>query len=255
MRFLAVAAHPDDIEFNAGGTLVQLVRRGWAGSFLVCTDGSKGTKTPEQAIALKERRRQEQQAAAELLGVTDVHFLDFVDGELTSDLTLRKAIVEVIRRVRPTVVLSWDPMSRWIGDYGLNHPDHVAAGEATSYAVYPSARDNLMFPDLYATGLEGFNTQELWLWASNTPNLMVDVRAEFDKKVESLGAHGSQTDPRQVRQRLARMRTHLVRDYDNPLTREHAAHPEFLEAFRRVPLEPIGDLTQWLRAVWSQLPD
>lgn len=255
MKFLAVAAHPDDIEFNAGGTLAQLIQAGWSGAYLVCTDGAKGTKDLAMAPHLKDHRRGEQRVAAKILGVSTVAFLDFVDGELVQDLALRKGIVETIRRVQPDIVLTWDSMSRWIGDYVLNHPDHLAVGEATGYAVYPSARDDLMFPDLLASGLAGWKTAELWLWATNQPNLMVDVERTFALKIDSLGAHASQADPVKVRARMARTRARLVRDFDNTVTQSHQDHPEYIEEFRRVPLDPIGPLNQWLPRTWSQLAD
>src|SRR5882762_2927670 len=122
---LAIAAHADDVEFGAGGTLAKWAAAGCVVHHLVCTDGSKGTWNPLADVpALVVARRAEQREAARRLGATgEVVFLGAVDGELTSDLAMRGRVAEVIRRLRPEVVLGHDPWKR----YRL-HPDHRHAG-------------------------------------------------------------------------------------------------------------------------------
>jgi len=142
-RVLAIGAHPDDVEFGCGGTLAKWSARGAHIELAVLTDGSKGTWDPEaDLIALVEARRTELRAAASELGITEIHSLDFVDGELESGPTERGAVCEVIRLVRPDVVLAHDPWKR----YRL-HPDHFHAGRLSVDAIV-AARDPHFFPAL-----------------------------------------------------------------------------------------------------------
>ena len=134
-RALVVAAHPDDADFAAAGTLAGWVAAGVEVTLLLCTRGEQGgfDDTPrDQVPAIRER---EQQAAAAELGVTDVRFLDgWSDGWLEPSWELQRAIVEVIRRVRPQRVLTQSPQ-RLYQRLQASHPDHLAAGEATVRAV------------------------------------------------------------------------------------------------------------------------
>lgn len=242
MKFLAVGAHPDDIESNAGGILTRLKHLGHEVGYVICTDGSKGSTIMEDGQHLKGTRQREQQGAGAVIGVDKFFFFDFVDGELEAGLKLRFEIVKAIREFQPDVVLSWDPSSYWLGDFAMNHPDHMAVGRETAYAVYPSARDNLMFPELYRQGLPGFKTRELWMFGSNHPNFFIDVHAEFGTKIEALGRHASQVAPDTFVQGMHVKNAWLCRDFVNSVTADLREHPEYIEAFRRVALDPIADL-------------
>lgn len=232
--FLAVGAHPDDIEAGAGGVIAMLVEQGWRGTYLVCTDGAKGARDPQGAVDLAARRAAEQKEAATRLGVPDVIHLSHVDGELVSDLELRGEIVRVIRDVRPSVVFAWDPESYWIGDMVMNHTDHMVAGEATCYAVYPAALNVMTFPEQLIEGRKPHRVDELWLFGTNRPNVFVDVASHQERKAYAQAAHVSQlagyfTDEEN---RLAAQ--WLVRDYDNPVVRQRTEEPELIESFRRI---------------------
>src|SRR5437870_5817051 len=129
-RVLVVGAHPDDPEFACGATSALWAAEGKEIYYLVCTRGHKGTSdrdmTTERLIDLRER---EQRAAAAVIGVHQVDFLDFTDGELAPTLEFRRAIVEVIRRVRPDIIFTHDPTTYYSENY-INHPDHRAVGTA-----------------------------------------------------------------------------------------------------------------------------
>lgn len=232
--FLAVGAHPDDIEEGAGGVIAMLVEQGWGGTFLVCTDGAKGARDPEGAIDLAARRAGEQKEAAARLGVKEVIHLAHVDGELVSDLELRGEIVRVIRDVRPSVVFAWDPESYWIGDMVMNHTDHMVAGEATCYAVYPAALNVMTFPEQLTGGRKPHRVDELWLFGTNRPNVFVDVATHQQQKAQAQAAHVSQLAGyfSDEERRLAAQ--WLVREYDNPVIRQRAEAPELIESFRRI---------------------
>lgn len=191
-RALVVAAHPDDPDFGAGGTAALWARDGWEFYYLVCTDGSKGTSdpemTPERLIPL---RRDEQRAAARVLGVKECFFLDHVDGEITLNRRLLGEIVWHIRKLQPYAVFthSLDVIQR---NSFINHSDHRAVGQATVDAVYPTARDFLNFPEHLAEGLATHKVRQLYLWGANDSNFEVDISDVVEQKIQSLLEHTSQ---------------------------------------------------------------
>jgi LmbE family N-acetylglucosaminyl deacetylase len=182
---LAVGAHPDDVEFGGGGTLAKWAAAGCVVHHLVLTDGSKGTWNPSaDTAALVLARQAEQRAAAKALGATgSVTFLGEVDGELDVTLALRGAVAEVIRRVKPVVVLGHDPWKR----YRL-HPDHRAAGFLVCDGVV-AARDPHFYPE---QGLPPHRPSTLLLWEADEANHAEDVTSSIDAKLAALEAHASQ---------------------------------------------------------------
>ncbi|MFH1331483.1 MAG: PIG-L deacetylase family protein [Actinomycetota bacterium] len=188
-RALAVAAHPDDAEFGAGGTLAKWAAAGAEVAILVITDGSKGSWDPGVAVAgLVASRRREQEQAASVLGAADVVFLDYRDGELEYSLALRGRVCEWVRRLRPDVVLGHDPWQR----YQL-HPDHRVAGLACVDGVV-AARDRLFFPQHEGAGLQAHRPAALLLWSADEPNYWEDVSSTMERKVTALLCHRSQSE-------------------------------------------------------------
>ncbi len=201
-RALVVTAHPDDVDFGAGGTIAGWVDQGWDVSYCICTDGDAGGFDPSVARSeIPGIRRGEQLRAAKRLGVRDVRFLGFPDGALTASLPLRRDIARVIREVRPERILC-QSYRRHLGRIRASHPDHLAAGEATLCAVYPDARNPFAFPELAAEGLDAHVVAEVWLMADPEPDRYVDVTAWFGAKLEALLCHESQLaeieDPAEV---------------------------------------------------------
>ncbi|MGH9017792.1 MAG: PIG-L deacetylase family protein [Acidimicrobiales bacterium] len=183
---LAVAAHPDDVEFGCGATLARWAAGGCRIHHLILTDGSKGTwAADDDGAELVARRQDEQRAAAAILGGAPgaVHFLGWTDGELGSDVEPRRQVCRVIRRVRPEVVLGHDPWRR----YRL-HPDHRHAGWLLTDGVV-AARDPKFFPDL-AVGPH--RPRSMLLWEADEPNHVENADGFLDIKVEALLAHRSQ---------------------------------------------------------------
>lgn len=183
-RALAIGAHPDDIEFGAGGTIANWAARGCLVTILVMTDGSKGSWDPDADPAeLARIRAAEQAAAAAALGVAEIHHFDHVDGELEYTMELRREVCRHIRELQPDVVLSHDPWQR----YQL-HPDHRATGWAAVDGVV-AARDHLYFPEL---GLAAHRPGAILLWSADAPDHWEDIEATFDAKIEALLCHSSQ---------------------------------------------------------------
>src|SRR5579864_1364472 len=106
---LIVGAHPDDPEFSAGGTVAAFTAAGQAVHYVICTDGSKGSKDRSvNPHDLVRRRQDEQRGAAEELGVASVTFLEQIDGELENNRAVRIRIARRIRELRPHVLITHD---------------------------------------------------------------------------------------------------------------------------------------------------
>jgi len=192
-RALVVAAHPDDAEFGAAGTAYLWSKQGWQFFYLVCTNGAKGSDNESITRSqLIEMRREEQRAAARLLGVEEVFFLDNEDGELTPHRAFLGDVVRYIRRLRPDAVFTHDPETVIVRDSFVNHSDHRATGLTAIDAVYPAARDRLNFPEQVAAGLAPHKVSEIYIWGSEHANFEVDISEAIDVKLEALKAHTSQ---------------------------------------------------------------
>ena len=193
-RILVITAHPDDVDFGAAGTVARWTEAGTEVSYCIITDGDAGgsdhsISRPEMAAL----RRAEQTAAAKQVGVHDIRFLGYPDGQLEATLGLRKDLARVIRQVRPDRVLCPSP-ERNYARAGISHPDHRAAGSAALDAVYPDARNPFAFPDLLADeGLSAWKAREVWISGSPAPNHYMDITEVFSRKVAALHAHASQT--------------------------------------------------------------
>jgi LmbE family N-acetylglucosaminyl deacetylase len=193
-RVLAVVAHPDDVDFSAAATIAGWTDAGIEVVYCLVTDGDAGgydEAMPRDAMA--RLRRAEQAAAAKCVGVSELRFLGYPDGQLEPSLDLRKDLARVIRQVRPDRVLTSSP-ERNYARIGASHPDHRAVGAAALDAVYPDARNPFAFPGLLQEeGLAPWKVREVWLAASPAADHYVDVTATFDRKVAALRAHQSQT--------------------------------------------------------------
>ncbi|MDQ1383041.1 MAG: hypothetical protein QOG65_420, partial [Actinomycetota bacterium] len=162
-RVLAVVAHPDDIDFGWAGSVAVMTDAGIEVAYCLVTDGDAGgaeTGTPRGEMAAL--RRDEQRAAAAIVGVHELHFLGYADGRVEPTLDLRRDITRVIRRLRPDRVVTQSPDRNWDRIYA-SHPDHLATGEAAVAAVYPDARNRWAHPELEAEGLEPWTVPALWM--------------------------------------------------------------------------------------------
>jgi LmbE family N-acetylglucosaminyl deacetylase len=190
---LVIAAHPDDIEFGCAGTVARWVEEGARVSYALLTNGAAGSSDPEMTRGrLAGLREAEQRAAAKVLGVDRVEFLGYEDGLLEPTLEVREEVVRLIRRVRPEVVVTTDPTTRYFGDSYINHPDHRAAGEAALAAVIPGSDTRLAYPELLDEGLEPVKLTGVWLMMGAEPNVVVDITDFIDRKLKSLRCHVTQ---------------------------------------------------------------
>ncbi len=197
---LAIAAHPDDIESWCGGTLAIAIDQGCTVRLLLVTSGDKGSNAlGADGRQLAMQREHEAAEAAGRLGIGGVAYLRYPDGEVEDTRQLRGDLVRWIRRWRPEVIFTHDPEHPY-PPY-LTHRDHRITGRAVLDAVYPLARDRLVFPEQLADGLQPHIVREVWLFSSNIADSYVDIAAGLDRKIHARLAHVSQTsDPEALKQ-------------------------------------------------------
>jgi LmbE family N-acetylglucosaminyl deacetylase len=198
-RALVVVAHPDDCDFGCAGTTALMTDAGVEVSYCIVTDGDAGGS--DRSISRPEVaqiRRREQTAAAAQVGVTDIAFLAYPDGRITTSIELRRDITRVIRQKLPQRVLAQSPERNFMRIFA-SHPDHLAVGEATLCAVYPDARNPFAHPELLEKeGLEPHTVGEVWMMAGvgskQGPDAIIDITAVADRKLAALRCHESQYD-------------------------------------------------------------
>jgi LmbE family N-acetylglucosaminyl deacetylase len=193
-RVLIVVAHPDDCDFGCAATTARWTDAGIEVSYCIVTDGQAGgfdRSVPRDRMA--EIRRGEQTAAAAVVGVSDIAFLGYPDGELTVTHDLRRDITRVIRQKRPDRVVTQSPERSWTRLFA-SHPDHLATAEAAICAVYPDSRNPFAHLELLEReGLEPHTVRELWMMGNaERVNVWSDVTATADRKLEALRCHRSQ---------------------------------------------------------------
>jgi LmbE family N-acetylglucosaminyl deacetylase len=191
-RILVVIAHPDDVDFGAAGSVAQWTAAGLEVAYCIVTDGDAGGA--EYGVARSEMaamRREEQTAAAKTVGVTDLTWLGYPDGQLVASIELRRDISRLIRRFRPDRVVCQSPERNYQRIYA-SHPDHLAAGEAAICAVYPDARNAWAHEELLAEGCEPHTVREVWMMSGAQPNRFVDITDTIERKIEALLCHRTQ---------------------------------------------------------------
>lgn len=205
-HILVILAHPDDPEFFCGATLAKWARQGHRITYLLLTCGDKGFNpttdpgmTPARLCAI---RHEEQHAAAKIIGAESVHILDHPDGYLVPDLNLRREVVREIRRHKPDILVTCDPQNLF-ATYGINHPDHRAAGQVVLDAVFPAAGNPVYFPELLEEGFPPHMPREVWCSLTMQPNVTVDVTDTWEIKIQAILQHKTQVqDPASLIERF-----------------------------------------------------
>ena len=178
---LALAAHPDDVELCAGGTMCLLADQGYRTGIVDFTRGELGSRgTPELRLAEAER-------ASSILGLQARENLGLPDGDIQNTAANQRLLIERIRRYRPHIVL--------INALHVRHPDHGDAARLAIDALYYSGLVKI------ETQGPGGSTQEPWrpqhvlhyMQALEfEPTLVVDVSAVWDRRIAALQAFASQ---------------------------------------------------------------
>ncbi|GHO43040.1 PIG-L deacetylase family protein [Ktedonospora formicarum] len=240
---MIIGAHPDDDDFGAGATSALWAKQGKKVVWVVMTNGVEGGEAPDMDDEeFMLTREQEQRAAAEVYGVKAVEFLRFPDGHLTNNEETRKAIVRLIRKYRPRVVLTHDPSTFLMAPDPneepeatghINHPDHRATGSIVLDAIFPYVGNPRSYRDLIAQGYMPYRVHELYLFYTERSNTYVDVTETIDIKAQGLKCHVTQFGPdvdfsSSLRERAAK----TAKEAKEKLNLDM----QFAEAFRRVKL-------------------
>lgn len=180
--------------------------------YVIITDGTKGSE--DMSISneqLKEIRYSEQQNAAKVLGVKEVFFLNFVDGELENTPEIRHWIVRIIRQLKPDVVICQDPAMLYDETRGyINHPDHRTAGQIVIESVFPFARNSRTFPELLEEGLESHKVSDVLMTTFGKANYFVDISDTIETKLNALACHKSQQDDPAITRAFAKERAQKI---------------------------------------------
>jgi bacillithiol biosynthesis deacetylase BshB1 len=175
LDILAIAAHPDDVEQTCGGTLIKMAEKGYRAGVLDLTAGDMGTRgTPEQ-------RLQEADAAAKILLVSKRDNMRFPDARLENTISARMSLALKIREMRPRVVI----LPYWEG----RHPDHYRAAELGYEACFVAGLKKL---DEYSEPHRPYKILYSSLYASVAPSFVVDISAQFERRMAALMAYRSQ---------------------------------------------------------------
>ena len=189
-RVMVITAHPDDSEFGAGGTVAKMVREGREVTYVIVTNGNKGSgdraMTPERLATIRE---EEQRSAARVLGVERVIFLGYEDGEVEDTRALRLDVTRQMRRWRPDLVIAQNPHRTY--NLYASHRDHRITAGVVLDCVYPLARDHMSFPELMPE-FEPHKVREVYLMQWENPHIVVDITTTMDLKLKALACHASQ---------------------------------------------------------------
>ena len=211
-NILVILAHPDDPEFFCGATLAKWAREGHHITYVLLTCGDKGFNavtttanfSPDELCTI---RHEEQYAAAKVIGAETVHIMNNPDGYLVPDLNLRRDVVREIRKHKPNILVTCDPQNLF-ATYGINHPDHRAAGQVVIDAVFPAAGNETYFPELLQEGLQPHMPKEVWCSLTTQPNVTLDVTDTWDIKLQAILEHKTQVqDAEKLIERFKSRRT------------------------------------------------
>ena len=240
---MVIGAHPDDNEFGAGGTSALWARQGKKIIWVIMTDGAEGSEVPSLIDTdLMLTREQEQRLACEVLGISSLEFLRFPDGHLRNSEAARKAIVRLIRRYRPRVVITHDPSEHIFAPDPdekpddtayLNHSDHRTTGNIVLDAIFPAVGNPRSYRELLAEGLPPYQVHELYLFHSSQDNTFIDISETVEQKVRALQCHVTQFGPEA--KMLDRMREWAA-GTAKEAKEKRGLDMQYAEGFRRIKL-------------------
>jgi LmbE family N-acetylglucosaminyl deacetylase len=202
-KVMVILAHPDDPEFFCGATIARFAREGKHVRYCLLTCGDKGSDDPGMTHdRLCAIRNEEQANAARVLGVRDLVWLNYPDGDLVPTPEARLRVAREIRSFKPDIVVTCDP-TRMYSPFGINHSDHRAAGQITLDAIYPGVGNRMYFTELLDEGLEPHQVKEVYIAGAVEPDTVLDVTDTFALKLKALREHKSQIkDPDGLERRL-----------------------------------------------------
>jgi len=179
LHVLAIFAHRDDAELTCGGTLIKLASQGYRTGILDLTEGEMGTRGSAQT------RAEEAERAAAVMGLTVRENLRLPDAGIVNTPETRRLVTRVIRQLRPSIVIAPAQQGR--------HPDHRVSSELVRDACFVSGLAKLE-PDLPKHRPRKVLHCLSYREDNVRPTFVVDISAEFDRKLEAIRCYGSQFD-------------------------------------------------------------
>ncbi|HET9003472.1 MAG TPA: bacillithiol biosynthesis deacetylase BshB1 [Gemmatimonadaceae bacterium] len=179
LDILAIAAHRDDVELTCGGTLIKAAARGQRTAIIDLTQGEMGTRGSAQL------RAQEASQAAEILGVAARENAGLPDAAIENTPETRRQIASLVRKFRPRVVIAPAPRGR--------HPDHRVAAELIRDACFLAGLakiDPATAPHRPTKVIHCLTYRQDF----EKPTFVVDISAEFERKMQAVRCYGSQFD-------------------------------------------------------------
>ncbi len=241
---MVIGAHPDDNDFAAAATSALWAKQGKKIVWVIMTNGAEGSEIPSQSDeALMLLREQEQRMACEIYGVQAIEFLRFPDGHLTNNEETRRAVVKLIRKYRPRIVITQDPSQHIYAPDDLdenprataylNHPDHRATGHIVLDAIFPFAGNPRSFRELLAEDLQPYRVHEVYLTNFRQANTYVDVAETIDVKGRGLQCHASQFNP-DDREKIGEFIRERAENVAKEAREKKGLDIRYAEAFRRI---------------------
>ena len=226
---LTIAAHPDDVEITCGGTVIRMVEAGYRVGMLDLTAGETGTRG-NAALREKEARR-----AAAVLGVIQRENLFLPDAGVENNRENKLKVAQKIREFRPhTVILPY-----WKG----RHPDHYTTGHLGYEACFLAGLARLPlvgkphrpFKIIYASQYV----------PSLRPSFVVDITAQFEKKLKAIFCFSSQFSPPRELQNLFPSRANInARMSSEALHFGHMIGVRYGEPFIMREMTEVGDIVK-----------
>lgn len=217
---LLIFAHPDDESFGPSGTTAKYRDLGIPTDLICATRGEVGSRldVPE-GVETAAAREAELRKAAAIIGIRDIYFLDFIDGQLDQmkPALITKKIVNIMQKVQPEVVITFGP------DGISGHPDHIAVGKAATSAfnslgnkgmgprkLYYITIPKSVLPNAAAMGISTRPDKEV--------TTSIDIAKYLDLKIKAIAAHTSQQDARDFSEMLGQIKGNafIMKEYFYP---------------------------------------
>ena len=178
-RILVLSPHPDDDVFAIGGILDKYHKNGDSVTILYLCDGSKGTDDGIRDSSLIAKRKKESKDAADILGIKNLIFWGFKDGNLQVTKTSIKGLYNLISEIEPDIIFLPSLMD--------NHPDHIAANEIFYYSFFKYPEKSIQYEPLIAM---------YELWTPLFPNRIINITNNMENKLKAIRCHKTQLKSR-----------------------------------------------------------
>ncbi|WP_285666730.1 PIG-L deacetylase family protein [Actinorhabdospora filicis] len=186
-RALAIVAHPDDMEYGAGGAVAAWTAQGKEVAYVMVSRGEAGIDgmSPEECAPVREA---EQIASAAAVGVSTVEFLDHKDGLIQAGIELRRDLTRVIRRHKPELIITLNRRDHWQPG-SWNSADHRAVGDSVLDAAFDSG-NRWIHTELIDEGHQPWQGVR-WVALANSPQSThaVDITGTLERAIASLAEH------------------------------------------------------------------